>query len=287
MKYLICSLDDTYFLNPGFVTCNTEEEAIKECQNTIQAEKLFLPRLDETLENVEINKTEKSVRYDWSYEDGFLVNEIIAYDETKEYLLIRYHAYNGVDFQILAAGSFKECRDAMYSSVDAEKKDSQNTVNKISNNRCVILENECEHIIYTLIKTSEISLPMDSDKGFSREDCQSILLEHGFSGEYDLLLYVPSVNECVYMQTGDGSQLISEDYENGFDSYIDYKTSVFGKSTENCFEEGDGGLYMYKSTASIAEDFLNHVYDVLLEIYGNTVSDDDFTIMFMKQNLDI
>ena len=65
------------------------------------------------------------------------------------------------------------------------------------------------------------------------------------NNEWELLLWIPDHDAIIYVQDGSGDQLLSEDYKNRHNDYIDYKISEL--NDDNAFEEGDGGLYLYNN----------------------------------------
>ncbi len=76
--------------------------------------------------------------------------------------------------------------------------------------------------------------------------------------EYNVL--VPSRNAMIYMQDGDGSQLLREDRNAGFNDYVDYEI-VEGP------QAGDGGIFMYDNANVTAwtdkiEDAIRYIYDI-------------------------
>lgn len=110
-------------------------------------------------------------------------------------------------------------------------------------------------------------------------------LKNGFA-EDDILLYVPSENEIIYMQLGDGSQLDAEDIAKGFTGYIDYTVSAFDADGDNYFSEKDGGLFLYQETEEDEEEFLHHIFDALTFIYSDDiVNDSDFDVILLRSGL--
>lgn len=61
----------------------------------------------------------------------------------------------------------------------------------------------------------------------------------------ELLLWIPDYESIIYVQDGSGDQLESEDYEAGYNDYIDYTISEM--NGDNAFEEGNGGLFLYNN----------------------------------------
>lgn len=58
--------------------------------------------------------------------------------------------------------------------------------------------------------------------------------------QYDVVLFIPEMNEYLGYSEGTGDNLLSEDRAEGFVDYID-----FTQYDEDC-EEIDGGIYMMK-----------------------------------------
>ena len=62
-----------------------------------------------------------------------------------------------------------------------------------------------------------------------------------------ILVYVPKAQAVIFLQDGDGSQLMSEDREAGYNAYVDYKINKY-VGDDQLFAEDDGGLYMYDNS---------------------------------------
>ena len=79
------------------------------------------------------------------------------------------------------------------------------------------------------------------------------------------------------MQVGDGSQLDGDTDEDGipYDGYLDYKVSDWDED-ENCFREGDGGIFEYRASGEDAlfGELYGRAYETLCEIYGEEVIED-------------
>ena len=85
----------------------------------------------------------------------------------------------------------------------------------------------------------------------TKHKLQKILEKAGIqTNTMELRVFVPTENAVIYMQVGDGSQLDRDEDESGtpYDGYIDYKTSEWDYD-ENCFAEGDGGIFEYVANA--------------------------------------
>lgn len=118
-----------------------------------------------------------------------------------------------------------------------------------------------------------------------KEKLRRLLKKHGIAEDaLDVRLYIPSVDEFVYMQVGDGSQLDRDDRdENGipYDSYIDYTQHTWNSDE---FTEEDGGLYMYRLGKQDEKygELISRVYDTLGFIYGDDeVEDDEFQVVVL------
>ena len=77
-----------------------------------------------------------------------------------------------------------------------------------------------------------------------------------------LLLYIPEKDEFLFMEYGDGEQLLWEDRKAGYDDYINMQTYSFDCGD---FEEEDGGIFMLKDEE---RNIRRHINDVLMEMYG-------------------
>lgn len=82
---------------------------------------------------------------------------------------------------------------------------------------------------------------------------------------YELLLWVPEYETIIYCQDGSGDQLDEDDYEQGYNDYIDYSYSKM--DGDNYFVPEDGGLYLYnndfvESWQDKLDDFVCYVFDI-------------------------
>ena len=73
---------------------------------------------------------------------------------------------------------------------------------------------------------------------------------------YEYNVYIPSLETCIYMQEGDGSQLDAIDYANGLDGYIDYEIQS-GKNA------GDGGIFMFNVEQNKNDDWRNLIPEAI------------------------
>jgi len=79
---------------------------------------------------------------------------------------------------------------------------------------------------------------------------------------FEYKVRIPSLDTVIYMQDGDGSQLSEDDYNDGFNDYVDYEI-LSGKNA------GDGGIYMYTNEGvSRWTDKIPEVISYALDIQG-------------------
>ena len=104
MKYLICELKDENYTEPYFHVCDKKEKSFTESMKRL--EYLFQNKDSK----IEISHRGDVLRVDWSSKDRFYVIENLPVDESAgDCLLVWHHAYNGVNFKILAQGTYDEC----------------------------------------------------------------------------------------------------------------------------------------------------------------------------------
>lgn len=120
----------------------------------------------------------------------------------------------------------------------------------------------------------------------TKRKLQKILKNAGIqTSTMELRVFIPTENTAIYMQVGDGSQLDGDEDENGtpYDGYIDYKMSEWDYD-ENCFTEGDGGIFEYVANAEDATfgELYSRVYDILCYLYEDAVKDADFAVQVLK-----
>jgi hypothetical protein len=101
----------------------------------------------------------------------------------------------------------------------------------------------------------------------SREDCLKKL--QGFTGQGDkyngIMLWIPDTKQIFQVMIGTGDNLLDEDYEAGYDSYL--YIQLYGYDDPG-FEEIDGGDMMYRSDEeTYDEDICTAVYDALKFFY--------------------
>lgn len=97
------------------------------------------------------------------------------------------------------------------------------------------------------------------------------------SDTLEMRFFLATENAVVYMQVGDGSQLDGDTDEDGipYDGYLDYKVSDWDED-ENCFREGDGGIFEYRASGEDAlfGELYGRAYETLCEIYGTEVMEE-------------
>lgn len=112
MKYLVCGLNDENYTMPDFHISDTINEAMKIahdwCIESMGDDYIWCDIATECLEifPYECRKTIKN-------EDIFYVTEIKPIKEDSEYVAMWHHAYNGVDFKVIAEGTKEECEKAI------------------------------------------------------------------------------------------------------------------------------------------------------------------------------
>ena len=93
----------------------------------------------------------------------------------------------------------------------------------------------------------------------------------------EIRFFLPTENAVIYMQVGDGSQLDGDEDEDGipYDGYLDYKISDWDEG-ENCFQEGDGGIFEYRISGEDAlfGELYGRAYETLCDIYGAEAMED-------------
>lgn len=102
----------------------------------------------------------------------------------------------------------------------------------------------------------------------------------------EIRLFIPSANELLYMQVGDGSQLDDEDCDEDdvpYDNYIDYTEYDWDG---NEFDEIDGGIFAYHTTKEDSSfgELAAHMYATLCFIYDEeTVENKNFTVQLLVE----
>ena len=98
----------------------------------------------------------------------------------------------------------------------------------------------------------------------------------------ELYLFIPSINEILYMQAGDGGQLDGDcdDDGNPYEAYIDYAQYACESPD---FEEVDAGIYMFHPIPEEEEKYgvlVARMYELFCVIYGSSaVTDEDFDFL--------
>ena len=102
MKYLLCELNDENYTQPEFIQYESKEEAFNEALNVCGH------CFEEEIIEVEDYGNRVTARCD----DRFFVTEIKEFEANPgDYILIWHHAYNGVGFNILAVGTYEQCKE--------------------------------------------------------------------------------------------------------------------------------------------------------------------------------
>lgn len=95
-----------------------------------------------------------------------------------------------------------------------------------------------------------------------------------------MLVYVVDQKSLVMIKEGRGEQLDDEDYEEGYDSYLEYTIDSWTDGEENLFNYIDSGIYMYKSS-----EFPNWK-DVIPEVYVYLWGGHDPAVIVIDENLE-
>lgn len=84
-----------------------------------------------------------------------------------------------------------------------------------------------------------------------------------------ILLYIPEEKQFLSLAIGTGDNLLREDREQGYDSYIYIQTFTYDDPD---MEETDGGEMMYRiSEQTYDDDITTAVCDAVEFIYGNLI----------------
>lgn len=107
-KYLVCSLDDEHYTDPEFEFVNSidEAKAVIKKRTAEWSEDAEL----EDFESVRDLETDEIISYrqDARNGDSFLVNEVLIINNDKAFHCVHYHAYDGVDFDVVFSGGKEE-----------------------------------------------------------------------------------------------------------------------------------------------------------------------------------
>lgn len=94
-----------------------------------------------------------------------------------------------------------------------------------------------------------------------RNECKWLLKDFRKKDGNGIMLWIPEKNEIFQVMIGIGDNLLREDYEQGYDSYLYIKTYVY---EDPDFDEMDGGDMMYRSNEeTYDDDITTAVYDAL------------------------
>lgn len=155
MNYLICTLDDENYTEPTFHVCDTKKSAFIESMKML--EELF----QEEDSKIEITNRGDVLRIDWSHKNGFFVIEDLPFEESAgDCLLVWHHAY-GVNFKILAQGTYEECvkeRIRIIKKIFAEEdlSSGDNEGFDMETDTCIDTGEEWE--VFSIINIKKISL---------------------------------------------------------------------------------------------------------------------------------
>lgn len=92
--------------------------------------------------------------------------------------------------------------------------------------------------------------------------------------KFEYLVEIPSIDTAIYMQDGDGSQLLKEDRAEGYIGYVDYEV----KRYVGCDIPGDGGIFMYKE-----EDWTGNWTDMIPETIKYALDLEDCPEFYLKE----
>ena len=155
-KYLVCSLNDENYTQADYDFCNTFEEVKEKCIENVS--EYYEISKEEATSRMEFRYDEELNNHFYNYqdEDSFFVNQIIEIDVNEEdYLCVYHHAYNGVDFDVVKAGSDKECSDVM--TVEAEEVFFECINGEISYSDVqVVVDTQEEWEVWDIIKVQEV-----------------------------------------------------------------------------------------------------------------------------------
>lgn len=154
-RYLVCSLNDENYTQADYDFCNTFEEAKDKCIENV-AEYYEISN-EEVMSRMKFEYNEESNNHFYNYqdEDSFFVNQIIEIDvKENDYLCVWYHAYNGVNFNLVKVGSDKECSDVMYEESDKVFKEYGKEISIDSSQ--VVVDTGEEWEVWDVIKVKEM-----------------------------------------------------------------------------------------------------------------------------------
>lgn len=120
----------------------------------------------------------------------------------------------------------------------------------------------------------------------TKTSLQRILWKANVHNLWETRIFVLSKNDIIYVQIGDGSQLMDDDVdEDGkkCDGYLDYKISSWNEEG-SYFEEGDGGILTYakdKGEDALYGELYTRMYDLLLYLYEDAVKEEGFDVQVL------
>lgn len=84
----------------------------------------------------------------------------------------------------------------------------------------------------------------------------------------DLLVFIPKKNVLMSISEGTGDNLLDEDYEEGYQDYVNYNVVSVNHAIEgDSLNPGEGGMFMYKDIIQEKFTDLTQVIPDLLEDY--------------------
>ena len=105
-----------------------------------------------------------------------------------------------------------------------------------------------------------------SSRSLEDNECRWLLKDFNKKDGNGIMLWIPEKEEIFQVMIGTGDNLLKEDYEQGYDSYLYIKTYQYDEPE---FEETDGGDMMYRSNEEAYDnDIKMAVYDALKFNYG-------------------
>lgn len=102
---------------------------------------------------------------------------------------------------------------------------------------------------------------------------RKMLCEKDTEGSHGVLIYIPSTQEVMEIRCdGDGSQMLPEDYKEGYVDYVYAETFEYvGAAETDCgFNPGDGELYLTKEPI---KDMKSILFDFLCKRYNGMCPD--------------
>lgn len=122
MKYLVCGLNDENYTSPEFKVDNTIYKALETAYNMcIEAmgDDYIWGNIETETQEIFPYKCRKTIQCG----DNFYVTEIKPIKDESEYAAVWHHAYDGVDFKVIAEGTKEECLKAIDDDIEKEIED--------------------------------------------------------------------------------------------------------------------------------------------------------------------